>query len=78
MTENFPSERSKAPVGWLGSYAAMAQYAGVSKRMIARWINHGDLQVRHLSARKVLCRPSDLDKCIENLAGQYELSRMDY
>jgi|GEM_PF-1394161 len=59
--------------GWLGNYKQMAEYAGCSQRTVCRWISDGRLQVRRLSSRKVMCRPSDMDKCIQNLADSYEM-----
>jgi predicted site-specific integrase-resolvase len=59
--------------GWLGSYEEMAAYAGCSKRSISRWINEGDLKVRRLSSRKVICLPKDIDRCLIAISDRYEM-----
>jgi predicted site-specific integrase-resolvase len=59
--------------GWIGTAADMAAYAGVSKRTIGRWIENGTLKVRHLSKRKMVCRPADLDKALLSVSDRYEM-----
>lgn len=61
------------PTGWIGNADQMAVYAGVSKRSIVRWIAEGRLKVRHLSKRKIVCRPADLDRAIASIADAYEM-----
>ena len=63
---------STAP-GWLGNQQAMSEYGGVSKRTIQRYITEGILQVRHLSAKKIICRPSDVDRALKIVADRYEM-----
>ena len=69
--------KSDAPVGWISGYQSMADYCGVSKRTIGRWIEGGKLKVRNLSPRKTICRPADLDRAVETVCDDYEWSRED-
>lgn len=61
------------PVGWLGGYKSIARHAGVSPRTVCRWISEGQLKVRRLSARKILCRPADVDRAVQALCDAYEM-----
>ena len=66
-------QNTQAPVGWLGSYEEMGLYCGRSKRTIAGWVSSGRLRVKRLSSRCVMCRPADLDRCIQDLADEFEM-----
>jgi predicted site-specific integrase-resolvase len=60
-----------APV-WLGSLAEIADYARQSRRTIQRWIAKGDLRIRRLSAKSIICKTSDVDAAIRAIATRFE------
>jgi predicted site-specific integrase-resolvase len=60
-----------APV-WLGSLAEIGDYARQSRRTIQRWIAKGDLRVRRLSAKSIICKTSDVDAAIRAIATRFE------
>jgi len=66
------NNRNSIP-GWIGTQQAIADYAGVSKRTVQRWITDGTLKVRHLSAKKIVCRPADVDKAVKAVSDRYEM-----
>ena len=59
------------PPGWLNGRTAAAQYLGVSRRSISRWMRSGILPHRKLSSKLVLFRVRDLDSAIERLANDF-------
>lgn len=59
--------------GWIGNADQMAAYAGCSKRQITRYIADKKLKVRHLSKRKIVCLPKDIDQCLMAVADAYEM-----
>jgi len=73
MTMKNSTDKNIAPVGWLRNLGEMAAYGGVSRRTIQRWIESGKLKARYLSQKKIVCRPSDLDKCIEAVSQEFEV-----
>jgi len=59
---------------WLGSIDEIAHYGGVGRRTVDAWIASGALHVRRLSKRKLLCKPEDVDSCIEAESKRMEVA----
>ena len=58
--------------GWLKSVASVANYAGVSPRLVQQWIFDGYLTPTRLSKRLLLFKPEHVDAAIENMAAAFE------
>jgi hypothetical protein len=56
-------------IEWLNGNAA-AVYAGISRRQLTNWAKDG-LPVKHLSARCILIRRTDIDAYVESRAAEY-------
>jgi len=67
------TDENIAPVGWLNGLQGIAQYGGVSRRSVQRWIESGKLKVRKISHKKLVARPADVDRCIEALSQEFEV-----
>jgi len=62
----------KTNKGWLTGRTAIAEYAGVGKRTVSRWIEEGRIPYRRLSNKLLMVRVQDLDRAIERMAQEYE------
>ncbi|MCC5846666.1 MAG: hypothetical protein JJU29_01120 [Verrucomicrobia bacterium] len=67
------AKNSSAPVGWLRGLGEISAYGGISKRTVQRWIVSGKLKVKYLSQKKIVCRPQEVDKCIEAVSQDFEV-----
>jgi hypothetical protein len=54
---------------WMSATAA-SRYAGICRRQLTNWAKDG-LPVKHLSARCILIRRTDIDAYVESRAAEY-------
>ncbi len=70
--KTYTNEHKLSSQPWLGGIKAIADFCGVSPRTVARWIEEGKIPVRRFSARKILARPDDVNRALNEICAQYE------